>query len=74
MKKIKKVRDVPLVRFLGASSDFRTNRWSVSCICGKQFEPSTTRLSTQTINCPRCGVEMFANYNAEPAEIKLVQP
>lgn len=50
--------------YLGESSDGRTNRWRVYPSCGhKPFEPGTTRLAHQIVQCPRCLEEWFADYN-----------
>lgn len=61
-------------RYLGQSSDLRTGRWKITCpVCGNEFEPQTTRLSWQNLQCPRkkCGAEMTAYYNEEPPVVKL---
>lgn len=62
-------------RCLGLSRDGRTNRWEITCPkCGKVFEPRTTMLATQSMECPKrsCGAEMVANYNSEPPTVWLV--
>lgn len=64
-----------VARFIGASSDGRTNRWQVTCpACGNQFSPQTTRMSTQELDCPKnkCGASMAAYYNEEPAVVRLL--
>jgi hypothetical protein len=64
-------------RRLGWSHDYRTNRWSVECpACGKTFEPQTTMLAHQHLTCParKCGVELSADYNAEPPTVTVVLP
>lgn len=68
-----KVETTP--RVIGRSHDQRTQRWFVTCPkCGKGFEPITTRLSTQTFDCPkaRCGASLFADYNADPPVVRLM--
>lgn len=54
--------------YLGLSSDYRTNRWSITCpACKKPFEPATTMFFQQSLQCPaaRCGKFMRADYHAE---------
>jgi len=51
------------LRFVGLSHDLRTNKWEAKCKCGKSFNPPTTTLSTQTIECPKCGKTELVNYN-----------
>lgn len=63
-----------VAKFIGESRDGRTNRWRVTCpACGHEFEPPTTRLRYQHMNCskPKCGREMSTDYNAEPPMVKL---
>jgi phage terminase large subunit GpA-like protein len=63
-------------RVIGLSRDNRTQRWLVTCPrCGHVFEPQTTRLSWQDMDCPKtkCGARMMADYNAEPPTVKLVR-
>lgn len=52
------------VRWAGHSSDWRANRWSITCSCKKTFSPISTRLRTQDIQCPKCGREFTLDYNA----------
>jgi hypothetical protein len=52
--------------YLGASSDKRTNRWSVTCpACTKSFEPPTTMLQFQELVCrnSKCSQAMVVDYN-----------
>ena len=51
------------INCIGVSSDWRTNVWRVNCDCGKWFEPPTTLYSCQNIECPKCGLTEFVNYN-----------
>ena len=51
------------VRYVGPSSDWRTNRWSVTCSCGRTFEPPTTMFGCHEVTCPKCGREILLNYN-----------
>ena len=51
------------IHFLGESHDLRTNRWGFKCKkCDRNFEPPTTMLAVQTIQC-KCGVIETVNYN-----------
>ena len=72
MKKPKEKHPITL-RYAGMSSDYRTNRWSVGCECGRQFNPTTTMLRYQTFSCPYCLTEYSADYNAEPPSIKKIK-
>lgn len=51
--------------YLGSSKDERTNRWRITCDCGKTFEPPTTIFSTQIVECPKCGQRAVADYNTQ---------
>jgi phage terminase large subunit GpA-like protein len=65
-----------VAKCIGSSHDGRTNRWRVTCpACGHAFEPLTTRLATQHLQCPKpkCNAGMFADYNAEPATVTLIE-
>lgn len=56
-----------LLRYIGPSSDRRTNRWSITCPrCGHVFEPRTTMFAKVTLACEarKCGAELFVDYNA----------
>lgn len=53
-------------RLLGPSSDLRTNRWELTCPCGKTWKPTTTRLARRHEQCPRCKHEEEVDYNKEP--------
>jgi predicted SprT family Zn-dependent metalloprotease len=57
---------------LGLSSDRRTNRWAITCQCGKVNEPTTTIRASQRFCCEKCGTEIYADYNAEPPTAKVV--
>jgi hypothetical protein len=64
-----------IARCIGSSYDGRTNKWRVTCpACMYAFEPQTTRLATQYLQCPKskCNAEMVANYNAEPPTVTLL--
>lgn len=53
------------VRLVGSSYDLRTNRWRATCRkCKKEYEPQTTMLRWQTLECPKCGKIDIINYNA----------
>lgn len=59
-------------RVLGWSRDQRTQRWMITCPgCQKEFEPITTRLAHQMVDCPKCGVEIGVDYNSEPPTAKF---
>ena len=50
----------------GLSRDNRTNKWSVvSKCCKKYFEPDTTMLRVQTLECPKCGRRNIVDYNEQ---------
>lgn len=57
------------MKAVGISSDGRTIVWRITppC-CGKSFTPSTTRLSWQIVECPACGKQWAADYNAMTLE------
>lgn len=58
---------------IGASNDGRTSRWRITCPdCGHLFEPQTTYLATQEVECPgkHCGAWMIARYNDDVVELK----
>ena len=55
---------------VGWSSDKKANLWRVMCSCKKVFNPPTTMLSTQSVECPKCGKREVVNYN-EVVESKL---
>ena len=52
------------LRYLGRSTDGRTNRWELSpaCGCPPQALP-TTMLRTGFAECRRCGARYFIDYN-----------
>lgn len=51
-------------RYVGMSSDLRTNVWELTCTnCGKKFKPRTTMYSAQWVECPKCGREAYVDYN-----------
>jgi hypothetical protein len=65
-----------VLRHLGSSRDQRTNRWQVTCpACERAFEPQTTRLSTQIVQCPasKCKTEMVARYNDNPPTATILE-
>lgn len=50
---------------IGASHDGRTNRWRITCpSCTKVFEPPTTMFAHTGFDCPKCGAELGADFNA----------
>ena len=51
------------IHCIGLSSDYRTNEWSITCDCGKWFKPPTTMYSCQNVECPKCGLTEYINYN-----------
>ena len=51
-------------RLLGSSGDGRTNRWKLTCGCGKEWEPTTAMLAKRDEECPRCGAHQVVDYNA----------
>ena len=55
--------------YLCSSKDGRTNRWRITCDCGKAFEPTTTLYSTQAVECPKCGQRAVADYNAQTVTV-----
>lgn len=57
---------ITTARYLGLSSDQRTNRWRITCAfdnCAHEFEPVTTLRSHQTMDCPRCSGVLCVDYN-----------
>jgi hypothetical protein len=63
IKKQKKAVREAGMQTVGLSSDLRTNRWHVYCVCGQTNKPSTTMLSTQIVTCERCDRMYHCNYN-----------
>jgi DNA-directed RNA polymerase subunit RPC12/RpoP len=60
-------------KYLGLSSDLRTNRWCIACpACGKTFEPQTTMFRQQGLQCPhaRCGKQMIADYENDVVTLR----
>jgi hypothetical protein len=52
------------LKWLGPSSDLRTNRWAATCpICRHSWVPCTTRRGAETLNCPWCGFCVILDYN-----------
>ena len=51
-------------RYAGSSSDGRTNKWSMECVCGKIHKPNTIMLRFQGIICPKCGSEEKIDLNS----------
>lgn len=52
-------------RFLRPSPDGRTNQWRLTCVCGKEWEPSTTRLAKREEECPKCHAMSVVDYNQD---------
>lgn len=50
-------------RYIGLSSDRRTNKWKLECDCGKSWEPTTTMLGVRDERCPKCQKSQVVNYN-----------
>lgn len=65
MSTVKKAPAPASLRFVGASSDGRTNRWRIGCECGRDFDPPTTRLGSAIETCPKCAQRWAVNYNAQ---------
>lgn len=59
-------------RAIGLSSDRRTNKWEVVCLCGQRFQPHTTLLARQSFNCPKCDRLYVANWNKP--EVRSMTP
>lgn len=60
-------RKVTTARFLGMSSDWRTNRWEITCPhCLKTFCPPTTMFNHQSFSCPSCLGESYVDYKEFP--------
>lgn len=55
-------------RYLGRSSDGRTNRWRLTLPCGHEKNPGTTMLSWQHVSCDQCQKEYLVDYSAETME------
>lgn len=52
-------------KYIGPSSDGRTNKWRVTCpLCQAQFEPVTTIKRFQILECPTCHADLSADWNA----------
>ena len=67
--------NAPRLRFLGPTSDQRSNLWEVTCVCGIIFTPASTMYALQTVQCPRCNVEMRCRYNdCPPTIVVYVEP
>lgn len=55
----------------GLSNDMRTNVWRVTCLsCKHIHSPTTTMLSQQSIECPKCGKIELVDYNNETGTSK----
>lgn len=52
-------------RIIGASPDRRTNRWELTCPCGKRWIPTTTMFAKRHEQCPKCRREELVDYNAD---------
>lgn len=60
------------VSLAGSSYDLRTNRWRVECkLCKKIYEPKTTMIRWQKLECPNCGVNEYIDYNQQSNEEML---
>jgi hypothetical protein len=60
--------------YIDHSSDYRTNRWRVTCGCGKSFVPPTTMMAKEILVCPKCNVSYLVDYNGSPtATIELIK-
>jgi DNA-directed RNA polymerase subunit RPC12/RpoP len=54
-------------RYIGPSTDHRTNRWSLTCPkCQKVFVPTTTMMARRDESCPKCDFRAVVNYNQDP--------
>ena len=47
----------------GLSNDRRTNKWLLTCPCGKSWNPTTTLFAIRSETCPRCEKTETVNYN-----------
>ena len=52
-------------RFLCLSSDYRTNKWELTCPCKKSWKPNTTMMAISRETCPKCNTEQIVDYNKE---------
>lgn len=53
-------KKVIVAKFLGLSSDLRTNTWEITCPhCGKVFIPQTTMRRSQSFSCSSCLGECY---------------
>ena len=50
-------------RLLGLSADHRTNKWELTCSCGKKWKPTTTMLAKREEECPKCLHWEIVDYN-----------
>lgn len=50
-------------QLLGSDRTGRTNRWRLTCSCGKKWEPTTTRLAKREEECPKCHRIEIVDYN-----------
>ncbi len=53
----------PSMCVLGLSSDWRTNRWQITCACGQSFTPVTVMAACQSVTCPYCDRDYYCKYN-----------
>ena len=54
------------IKCVGSSYDKRTNAWRITCPkCGKDFNPPTTMLNFQQVECPKskCKAMFTIDYN-----------
>lgn len=62
------------IRWIGHSSDYRTNRWQLTCPrCGHSFSPATTMFARQILHCERakCNAEIYVDYNDQIVKLAL---
>lgn len=45
------------------SCDQRTNVWRLQCPCGATWNPPTTMLAQQWVECPKCEAGEVVDYN-----------
>lgn len=58
------------ITWLRPSEDHRTSYWSVPCpSCKRDFTPRTTQFAHHQIDCVRCGVALFIDYDKETVRL-----
>ena len=63
------------IRWIGLSTDQRTNKWKFTCPeCGKIFDPPTTMLNKVDEKCPKCGYVEIVDYNSIIDAMNAMKP